>query len=1198
MGRTATLSTLGALCLTAWTALPVQGARFFTPVSVTSPNTVEFYPISRLHQGPGVGYSANEPHTGIPGQTWVTTDPGGYPSDYIAVAGGPVLVIDLGADRHLTEISTWGYTTGNNNGVSSFSLRFATAAEGAAGFGASLPGQGPFSALQSDTQRDSHPLTPVTARWVELTVLDNFYTGTGAGGGDRVGLGEIAFEDTDPIVIPPDAVVRTSQAALDFGVHPAATGVLTRSLTVRNDGAADPLHLASITVAGPDAARFTVGAFPAEIAAGAAAELPVSLETAGPSGCLTAWLEIASDDAARPLVRTGLLAAIGCTPPAPEEPTFSVAAGTFADDFALALGPAAAGTLALHTTDGSLPSWENGQPFTGPFTVARTTLVRALTVTAGATSDVRSAGYVRLSAAVKARTSPLPILILENFGAGPIPDKGWTTSTQTGAGLKQVARQPTLLTLLDRVASTGRATLQGAAAVSSRAGTRVRGAFSSTWFPKPYSLETWDEADDGKGRSLLGMAKESDWVLYHPHPSYDATMIFNTYIWELSRLTGRWAPDFRYVEVWVNEDGGDLDTADRRGLYALVEQVKRDPARLDFEPLSPDGSTGGWRLAINRMDPEPVGGFPAPNGATSPQFFRTAGPNRLLQTSANNPAQVGDDIPRQYNAFINFEDPGGYDVSAAQRGAIEAWFRQFEDALYDGTRWRDPVNGYRQHLDTRDFIDYFQLLNLARQGDGLLLSMYPWVSSADRKLRMGPMWDFNNGSYHLSGSPTTTLYFRQDQLWYPRLFADPDFLMEYIDRWFEMRRGPYAATSLAGIADRLAADITQEMATAQGVSAATWTSRLASMKNFLVQRADWIDTQYVRPPALSPAGGVHSGGVSVTLSDPGATGGTFYLTTDGSDPRAPGGAVHGTAQSGPLTLSTSAEVKARVRTPAGTWSGLVSATYIVGTPASAADVVISELHYNPAGAGDAGEFLELMNIGSAAVDLTGAVFDHGVQVTFPTGTVLAPGERGVIVASSADFPAPGPRILAEFAAGSRLDNGGERLRLLAWDGSVIADFTWDDVAPWPTVPDGDGPSLTLVRPHTRPDYGDPANWRHSVNPGGTPGGTDAVAFTGVATADTDGDGLPDLCEHAFGGQLPELARNGSQTLWRIPVSPAAEDVEVTPEWSPDLRTWQPIATLLPDAIIHTDGTIEWHEHSGEAPDALTPAFLRVRVTLR
>lgn len=178
-------------------------ATFITPVSVSSPNSTAFFPINNLIQGPGVGYGASEPHDGIPGQTWVTTDPGGFPSNYIAAAGAPILIFDLGADYSLTEISTWGYTTTNANGVKTFDLRFATEAQGTGNFGSPQTG---FTALLSDVTRNSVPLTPVVARYVEFTATSNFFVAPGDGsggelpGGDRVGLGEVAFLIPEPSV--------------------------------------------------------------------------------------------------------------------------------------------------------------------------------------------------------------------------------------------------------------------------------------------------------------------------------------------------------------------------------------------------------------------------------------------------------------------------------------------------------------------------------------------------------------------------------------------------------------------------------------------------------------------------------------------------------------------------------------------------------------------------------------------------------------------------------------------------------------------------------------------------------------------------------------------------------------------------------------------------------------------------------------
>ena len=82
-----------------------------------------------------------------------------------------------------------------------------------------------------------------------------------------------------------------------------------------------------------------------------------------------------------------------------------------------------------------------------------------------------------------------------------------------------------------------------------------------------------------------------------------------------------------------------------------------------------------------------------------------------------------------------------------------------------------------------------------------------------------------------------------------------------------------------------------------------------------------------------------------------ATGGTIYFTTDGSDPRLPGGAIAPSASTftADLILNDNAFVRARTRNGAE-WSGLTEAFFTIAgvDPITADDILISELHYHPA----------------------------------------------------------------------------------------------------------------------------------------------------------------------------------------------------------------------------------------------------------
>ena len=317
-------------------------------------------------------------------------------------------------------------------------------------------------------------------------------------------------------------------------------------------------------------------------------------------------------------------------------------------------------------------------------------------------------------------------------------------------------------------------------------GIRVRGAYSSSFAEPGYSLEMWNEAgDDDTRRSVLGMEAASDWVLYAPNPQFDETLMDNTFMFQLQRQMGHWSPDFQYVEMYLNEDGGDVTSDDYVGLYVVVEKPERGTGRIDIERFAADGSQGGWILEINRMDS--IG-----EDGQLPKNFHTAGPNGVLQTARDlsDSSSVGDDIPRQYNAYINFEDPNSREVTEPQRVAIEDWFQHMEDVLYDrvpGIAWNDPEQGYAKYIDVDSFIDYLILNNLSHNGDGLLLSMWLYNPdpAGDGKLTFGPIWDVDLGSF--SGSPTAELMRNADRLWYGRLFRDKDFAQRYIDRWHELR---------------------------------------------------------------------------------------------------------------------------------------------------------------------------------------------------------------------------------------------------------------------------------------------------------------------------------------------------------------------------------------------------------------------------
>ena len=91
-------------------------------------------------QGPGFGFCDEAPHekllSGVMGD-W-STDACGFTCDFLATWGKPVIYLDLGRNRDLSEISWWDVANADASSVKEFSLRFATSDDGSQGYGHSI----------------------------------------------------------------------------------------------------------------------------------------------------------------------------------------------------------------------------------------------------------------------------------------------------------------------------------------------------------------------------------------------------------------------------------------------------------------------------------------------------------------------------------------------------------------------------------------------------------------------------------------------------------------------------------------------------------------------------------------------------------------------------------------------------------------------------------------------------------------------------------------------------------------------------------------------------------------------------------------------------------------------------------------------------------------------------------------------------
>ncbi len=739
--------------------------------------------------------------------------------------------------------------------------------------------------------------------------------------------------------------------------------------------------------------------------------------------------------------------------------------------------------------------------YTGPITVSNTLAIRAR---AFATGLLPSAPVSKTFIGLANHTnvlnfnSDLPIVVLHNFGQGPVPADNnaerhvFLQTFESDCERSSMTNEPTL---------------------TARGVFHVRGSSTLTYPKSSFFLETRDEFGANLNVPLLGMPPESDWVLYAPN-NFEPALMHNPLAMQLARDGGEYAPRTRFFELYLKDDAGTPGpisstgftgtNGDYHGIYVLMEKIKRDKNRVDIEKLEPEHIaqpevSGGYLVSIDRSD------------------------DGTLPVSAG-------------GAWMNWLEPNYRTMTNANRAPQRAYFISYFDAFNAGltgaslTNVVNNTNHHSNYIDINSWVRRHVHETVTFNIDALRLSGYLY-KDRNKKIEYGPAWDYDRTQGSTDGRgfnpriwANGTDYFNFTN-WWGTLFRAPDFFQAWLDRYQQERLpgGSLSTNNIYGHIDEFYHQLKEAQPREQarwgvvvrgtnGSGSGTYLTEIQWKRNWYASRLNFMDTNFLAQPFISSAGGMVASGFQVMLTPGPKANSSVIYTLDGTDPRLPNGFISPGALSNNrpvvLTVNSNMRIVARSWNPthrnltgAGNppinsiWSGPMAASFYTALP----PLRITEIMYHPANPptgntndADNFEYLEVRNTGAMPLNVNRFRLRGGLDFDFPDA-VLASGEYAVIVKDLAAFQSrygAVPRVLGVYTNDS-LANDSDRLILEGRLREPILDFTYKD--DWYPSTDGAGFSLVIQN-----DALPPSTWslRTSWRAGGMVQGTPGVADPG------------------------------------------------------------------------------------------------------
>lgn len=346
---------------------------------------------------------------------------------------------------------------------------------------------------------------------------------------------------------------------------------------------------------------------------------------------------------------------------------------------------------------------------------------------------------------------------------------------------------------------------------------RSRGQSSRDFSKKSYRFKLVDKALSDTSFALLGMPKESDWILFGPFT--DKSQIRNKLAYDLASQMRNYAPRTRFCELMLNGQS--------EGLYILTENIKRGKDRVDISKLketdiSGEDVTGGYIFKFDKPDAFPSGTTIYAKG------------REIVYPSAA--------TLEQQNYLIRF-------------------LTTYDSLLLKTNDFSDPLKGFRKYASDTSLVDFIILNELVKNPDAYTFSTYMYKDRDDKdgRIKFGPVWDydiaFGNSQFQQGFSTSGWQFDVNSRMSITRYFQDTEFVKLFRNRWHELRAHRFSNDTISGLIDQLVNQT--EFASKrnyeiwpfidinifyQAYKPTSYSNEIEILKTWLAARVEWIDS--------------------------------------------------------------------------------------------------------------------------------------------------------------------------------------------------------------------------------------------------------------------------------------------------------------------------------------------------------------------